>query len=81
LYVIDVQTNKLVKAIHGAPGVTGLEYVPGLRKVYTSDWGEEELCALMFAATAGRRPDSPAKTPGLTDVLGEGSVSDACAAH
>jgi hypothetical protein len=40
--VIDVRTNKVVKAIPGVPGITGLEYVPGLRKVYTSDlpsWG------------------------------------------
>ena len=27
LYVIDVQTNRLVKAIPGVPGITGLEYV------------------------------------------------------
>jgi DNA-binding beta-propeller fold protein YncE len=43
LYVIDVRTNKLVNAISGVPGITGLEYVPGLRKVYTSDWGEEKI--------------------------------------
>ena len=43
LYVIDLRTNKLVKAIPGVPGITGLEYVPGLRKVYTSDWGEEKI--------------------------------------
>jgi len=43
LYVIDVRTNKLLKAIPGVPGITGLEYVPGLRKVYTSDWGEEKI--------------------------------------
>ena len=43
LYVIDVRTNKLVRAIPGVPGITGLEYVPGLRKVYTSDWGEEKI--------------------------------------
>ena len=43
LYVIDVKTNKLVKAIPGVPGITGVEYVPGLRKVYTSDWGEEKI--------------------------------------
>jgi len=29
LYGIDVRSNKLVKAIHGVPGITGLEYVPG----------------------------------------------------
>lgn len=43
LYVIDVRTNKLVKAIPGVPGITGLEYVPGSHKVYTSDWGEEKI--------------------------------------
>jgi DNA-binding beta-propeller fold protein YncE len=43
LYVIDARTNKLVKAIPGVPGITGVEYVPGLRKVYTSDWGEEKI--------------------------------------
>jgi DNA-binding beta-propeller fold protein YncE len=43
LYVIDVRTNQLVKAIPGVSGITGVEYVPGLRKVYTSDWGEEKI--------------------------------------
>src|SRR5215470_6582754 len=40
LYVIDLRSDKLVKAIPGVPGITGLEYVPGLRKIYTSNWGE-----------------------------------------
>jgi DNA-binding beta-propeller fold protein YncE len=43
LYVIDVRTNALVKAIPGVPGITGLEYVPDLHKVYTSDWGEQKI--------------------------------------
>src|SRR5215470_8682855 len=43
LYVIDVRTNKLVTTIPGVPGITGLEHVPGLRKVYTSDWGEQKI--------------------------------------
>src|SRR6516164_1177077 len=43
LYVIDVRTNQLVKAIPGVPGITGLEYIPGLRKIYTSDWGENKV--------------------------------------
>jgi hypothetical protein len=43
LYVIDTQKNVLVKAIPGVPGITGLEYVPTLHKVYTSDWGEEKI--------------------------------------
>jgi len=43
LYVIDMRTNAVVKAIEGVPGITGVEYIPGLRKVYTSDWGEEKI--------------------------------------
>ena len=43
LYVIDVRTNKLVKAIPGVPSITGLEYVPGLKKIYTSNWGENKV--------------------------------------
>jgi DNA-binding beta-propeller fold protein YncE len=43
LYVIDLRTEKLVKAIPGVPGITGLEYVPGLHKIYTSNWGENKI--------------------------------------
>jgi len=46
LYVIDVRTNSLVRAIHGVPGITGIEYVPGLHKAYTSDWGEEKIAVV-----------------------------------
>jgi hypothetical protein len=43
LFVIDMRSDKLVKAIPGVPGITGLEYVPGLRKIYTSNWGENKI--------------------------------------
>jgi DNA-binding beta-propeller fold protein YncE len=43
LYVVDLTTNKLVKAIPGVPSITGLEYVPGLHKVYTCNWGENKI--------------------------------------
>jgi DNA-binding beta-propeller fold protein YncE len=43
LYVIDTRTNRLVKAIPGVPEITGLEFVPGLRKVYTSNRGETKV--------------------------------------
>src|SRR5437763_2564621 len=43
LYVIDLRTDKLVKAIPGVPGITGLEYIPGLHKIYTSNWGENKI--------------------------------------
>ena len=40
LYVIDTRANRLVKAIPGAPEITGVEYVPGFKKVYTSNRGK-----------------------------------------
>lgn len=43
LYVIDLRTNQLVKAIANVPGVEGVEYVPELHKVYTSDWLENKI--------------------------------------
>jgi DNA-binding beta-propeller fold protein YncE len=67
LYVIDVRTNKLVKAIPGVPGITGLEYVPGLRKVYTSDWGEEKIGVVdLQSMTVLKRLATAAKPNGST---------------
>src|SRR5690349_13709011 len=43
LYVIDLKTNRVVKAIADVPGVEGVEYVPELKKVYTSDWYENKI--------------------------------------
>lgn len=43
LYVIDLNTNRLVKAIPDVPGVEGVEFVPELKKVYTSDWYENKI--------------------------------------
>jgi DNA-binding beta-propeller fold protein YncE len=43
LYVIDMQTNQLVAAIPDVPGVEGVEYVPELKKAYTSDWKENKI--------------------------------------
>lgn len=43
LYVIDLKTNKLVKAIPDVPGVEGVEYAPDVDKVYTSDWLENKI--------------------------------------
>jgi DNA-binding beta-propeller fold protein YncE len=67
LYVIDVRTNKLVKAIPGVPGITGLEYVPGLHKVYTSDWGEEKIGIVdLQNMTVIKRLSTAAKPNGST---------------
>ena len=43
LYVIDTKSNAVTGTIRGVPGITGLEYVPRLRKVYTSNCGEETI--------------------------------------
>src|SRR6266478_6124913 len=67
LYVIDVRTNKLVKAIPGVPGITGLEYVPGLRKVYTSNWGEEKIGVVdLRSMSVTKRLPTAAKPNGST---------------
>jgi DNA-binding beta-propeller fold protein YncE len=67
LYVIDVRTNRLVKAIPGVPGITGVEYVPGLRKVYTSDWGEEKIGIVdLRSMTVIKRLATAAKPNGST---------------
>jgi YVTN family beta-propeller protein len=43
LYIIDLATNKVVQAVPDVPGVEGVEYVPELNKIYTSDWYENEI--------------------------------------
>ena len=43
LYVIDLGSNRVVKAIADVPGVEGVEFVPELKKVYTSDWYENKI--------------------------------------
>lgn len=67
LYVIDMKTNKLVKAIPGVPGITGLEFVPETRKVYTSDWGEEKIGIVdLHSMTVVKRLATAAKPNGST---------------
>src|SRR6184192_18248 len=36
-YVIDVKTNRVVATVTDTPGAEGVEYVPGLRKFYSSN--------------------------------------------
>jgi len=43
LYVIDMNSNKLVATVKDVPGVEGVEYVADKRKVYTSDWHEGKI--------------------------------------
>ena len=67
LYVIDMRTNKLVKAIPGVPGITGLEFVPETRKIYTSDWGEQKIGIVdLHSMTVVKRLATAAKPNGST---------------
>src|SRR5881275_710420 len=43
LYVIDLRTNQVVKAIPDTPGAEGVEFVPELKKVYTSNGGDNTI--------------------------------------
>lgn len=43
LYVIDLKNNQVVATIPDVPGVEGVEYVPELKKAYTSDWREQKI--------------------------------------
>jgi YVTN family beta-propeller protein len=49
LYVIDMRTNEVVKTISGVPGIEGVEYVPDMKKVYTSDAHEDEIGVIDLA--------------------------------
>lgn len=42
-YVIDLSTNKVVATITNTPGAEGVEYVPELKKFYTSNAGDNTI--------------------------------------
>lgn len=42
-YVIDLRTNRVVAVVTGTPGVEGVEYVPELRKFYTSNAHDDTI--------------------------------------
>jgi DNA-binding beta-propeller fold protein YncE len=42
-YVIDLRTNKVVATVRDTPGVEGIEYVPELKKFYTSNAGDNTI--------------------------------------
>jgi DNA-binding beta-propeller fold protein YncE len=42
-YVIDLRTNKVVATVGDTPGVEGIEYVPELKKFYTSNAGDNTI--------------------------------------
>lgn len=42
-YVIDLRSNKVVATVADTPGVEGVEYVPELKKFYTSNAGDNTI--------------------------------------
>ena len=42
-YVIDLQSNRIVAVITDTPGVEGVEYVPELKKFYTSNAHDDTI--------------------------------------
>jgi len=43
MYVIDLRTNKIVATVLDTPGAEGVEYVPELKKAYTSNAGDNSI--------------------------------------
>src|SRR5258708_25032238 len=43
MYVIDLRTNKIVATVVDTPGAEGVEYVPELKKAYTSNAGDNTI--------------------------------------
>jgi DNA-binding beta-propeller fold protein YncE len=42
-YVIDIRNNKVVATVRDTPGAEGIEYVPELKKFYTSNAGDNTI--------------------------------------
>lgn len=64
LYVIDLTTDRVVKAIPGVPGIEGVAYIAEGQKVYTSDWYENKIgvvdlgqMRVVKKIPTGRKPD------------------------
>jgi DNA-binding beta-propeller fold protein YncE len=66
-YVIDLRTNKVVATVRDTPGVEGIEYVPELKKFYTSNAGDNTIGVVDLRQTkvvkklpTERKPDGSA---------------------
>src|SRR5712675_315372 len=42
-YIIDLRTSKVIATVTDTPGVEGVEYVPEVKKVYTSNAGDNTV--------------------------------------
>src|SRR5467141_4784479 len=47
-YVIDLRTNRVVAVVTDTPGVEGVEYVPELKKFYTSNAHDDTIGVVDF---------------------------------
>jgi YVTN family beta-propeller protein len=45
-YIIDVRTDKVVATVTDTPGAEGVEFVPDLEKVYTSNAGDDTISVI-----------------------------------
>jgi len=66
-YVIDLRTNKVVATVKDTPGAEGVEYVPELKKFYTSNAGDNTIgvvdlrqMAVIKKLPTERKPDGSA---------------------
>jgi DNA-binding beta-propeller fold protein YncE len=50
LYIIDLRTSKVAKAIPGVPGAEGVVAVPELHRAYTADWYENSIAIIDLQA-------------------------------
>ena len=69
-YVIDLRTNKVVATVKDTPGVEGVEYVPELKKFYTSNAGDNTIgvvdlrhMKVIKKLPTERKPDGSAYAP------------------
>jgi len=52
MYVIDLRTNKIVATVLDTPGAEGVEYVPELKKAYTSNAGDNTIGTLRHSTSS-----------------------------
>lgn len=52
LYVIDLDSQRVIKTISDLPGIEGVEIAPDVKKVYTSDWHENKIAVVSLDSLA-----------------------------
>lgn len=69
-YVIDLRTNRVVATVKDTPGAEGVEYVPELKKFYTSNAGDNTIgvvdlrqMKVIKKLPTERKPDGSAYAP------------------